>query len=147
MARHRIVVGVDGSPGAAGALRAAVQEATAHGARLEVVHAWVFPWRDGLAGLASSVADEALEKMASEIVDAAVGEAQALGAADVTGTIAQGAAAAALLEAAKGADLLVVGTRGHGGFAGLLLGSVSQHCVHHATCPVLVVPNTDRSGS
>ena len=142
MQHRRIVVGIDGSAGAAAALRAAVDEATAHGAALEIVHAWFFPWRNGLAGIASSIAVEELERMASEMVDAAMAEARDLGAPDVTATIARGPAAPALLEAAKGADLLVVGTRGLGGFAGLLLGSVSQQCVHHAPCPLLLVPST-----
>jgi nucleotide-binding universal stress UspA family protein len=53
--------------------------------------------------------------------------------------VAEGNAAQVLLDASDGADLLVVGSRGHGGFAEALLGSVSQHCVHHATCPVVVI--------
>lgn len=53
--------------------------------------------------------------------------------------VMEGNAAEALLDASTGADLLVVGNRGHGGFAEALLGSVGQHCVHHATCPVVVI--------
>ncbi|MEU3985934.1 universal stress protein [Streptomyces sp. NPDC026672] len=60
--------------------------------------------------------------------------------------VVEGHPAAALTEAAKDAELLVVGSRGHGAFTGMLLGSVSHHCVHHATCPVLVVrADTDRT--
>lgn len=141
MARHRIVVGVDGSAGAEAALRAAVEEATAHDAVLEVVHAWLFPWRKAVAGIAGIMAVKRFKRVASEIVEVAVSQARRLGAPDVIGTIAEGPAAPTLLEAARGADLLVIGTRGRGGFAGLLLGSVSQRCVHHAPCPTLVVPS------
>jgi nucleotide-binding universal stress UspA family protein len=58
--------------------------------------------------------------------------------------VVEGAPAPVLLEAAKGADLLVVGMRGHGGFVGLLLGSVSQQCAHHAPCPIAIVPPAKR---
>jgi nucleotide-binding universal stress UspA family protein len=57
--------------------------------------------------------------------------------------VAEGSAAQVLLDAAEGADLLVVGSRGHGGFAGALLGSVSQHCASHSPCPVLIVRGED----
>ena len=57
----------------------------------------------------------------------------------VSSTVREGNPAKILLEAADGADLLVVGSRGHGGFAEALLGSVSQHCVHHAPCPVVII--------
>jgi nucleotide-binding universal stress UspA family protein len=63
---------------------------------------------------------------------------------DVASVVRQGQAADVLLEEARGADLLVVGSRGLGGFTGLLLGSVSQQCAHHATCPVAIVPSGER---
>jgi nucleotide-binding universal stress UspA family protein len=78
---------------------------------------------------------------AREFLEATVAEAKAAEPElDVIGELAEMRPAAALLAAARDADLLVVGSRGHGGFAGLLLGSVSSQCVHHAPCPVVVVP-------
>src|SRR6478752_266297 len=59
---------------------------------------------------------------------------------DVVAKVVRGHAADALLDASRGADLLVVGSRGHGTFAGTLLGSVSQHCAQHARCPIVIVP-------
>jgi nucleotide-binding universal stress UspA family protein len=140
----RIVVGIDGSQSSRQALNWAIQEAKAHGGRVEAVHAWQRPhpalYPMGVAAPDAGTFEQAATRTLDEIV----------GSADVTGLeqpieriVACGSPAGTLLDAAKGADLLVVGSRGHGGFAGLLLGSVSQQCVHHAPCPVVVVRPTE----
>jgi nucleotide-binding universal stress UspA family protein len=143
----RIVVGVDGSDGSVAALRWALGEARLRGAGVEVIHSWDYPYLayTEVTGMAAGVVSrEDLEKVGQEVLQATIdrvaGEASGI---DVRPVVMQGGAAATLLQAAVGADLLVVGTRGHGGFTGLLLGSVSQHAVHHAPCPVVVVPLTD----
>jgi nucleotide-binding universal stress UspA family protein len=69
----------------------------------------------------------------------AIAKAELEGALEIDQVVAHGHAAGVLIERSREADLLVVGTRGHGGFTGMLLGSVSAHCVHHAHCPVVVV--------
>jgi nucleotide-binding universal stress UspA family protein len=82
-----------------------------------------------------------LEAAARSVLDAAVGDARAQAPElEIVGELVEGRPTAVLLEAARNADLLVVGSRGHGGFAALLLGSISSQCVHHAPCPVVVVP-------
>jgi nucleotide-binding universal stress UspA family protein len=141
----RIVVGVDGSDGSVEALRWALVEARLRGATVEVIHSWHYPYGayTEITGMAAGViSGEDLAKLGHEVVDRTL---QLAGAASsgvqVDPIVAQGAAAAVLIDAARGADLLVVGSRGHGGFTGILLGSVSQHAVHHATCPVVVVPH------
>jgi nucleotide-binding universal stress UspA family protein len=141
---RRVVVGVDGSERAAQALRWAVAEAAAHGSVLEVVHAWQIPYLGGGLFPATAEVDHALfEASGKEILEAAVTSADTVGlAVPVRARLSAGGAAGALLEAAEDADLLVVGTRGRGGFAGLLLGSVSHQVMHHAQCPVVVVPAT-----
>src|SRR3954468_14359951 len=138
----RIVVGVDGSDGSVHALRWAVTEARLRGASVDVIHSWHYPYAayTEVTGMAAGVVDRAeLEKVGQEVlqqtVDAVAGGGEGV---QVNAGLGQGGAAASLLHAAVGADLLVVGTRGHGGFTGLLLGSVSQHAVHHAPCPVVV---------
>jgi nucleotide-binding universal stress UspA family protein len=135
-----IVVGIDGSESSRDALHWALGEARLRGAPLRVVHAWD-PTPEFLPEAPLLAADyETLRRSASEYVDTLV--AETIGApddVDVTAVAARGPAARALVEAATGAGLLVVGSRGHGGFAGLLLGSVSQQCVQHAPCPVVIV--------
>jgi nucleotide-binding universal stress UspA family protein len=147
----RIVVATDGSPSAEGALRWALGEARLREVPVTVLHAWLAPlmaalpepWAVGTPtfGPSDEQVYDGLRSAARAILDAAVEEARRLEPGlDVRGELVEAHPASALLEAAKDADLLVVGTRGHGGFAGLLLGSVSSQCVHHAPCPVVVVP-------
>jgi nucleotide-binding universal stress UspA family protein len=135
--QERIVVGVDGSSASAAALRWAVHQAKITGASIDAVTAWHFPSSYGWAPVAEGAID--FESDAKKILSDVVTEAGALEPAVlVQPLVAQGNAADVLLRTAAGADLLVVGSRGHGGFASALLGSVSLHCVLHAHCPVLV---------
>jgi nucleotide-binding universal stress UspA family protein len=139
----RIVVGVDGSEGASQALRWAYNEARLRNASLEIVQAWHYPYMADVTGMAAAaVRTDDLEDAIRASLDRFVDETGPW-PTDVAATrrLVEGGAAGALVEAATGADLLVVGSRGHGGFAGLLLGSVSQQCAHHAPCPVVIVPN------
>ena len=129
---RRIVVGVDGSLASKAALAWAVSQAARTDAVVEVVTAYYwFPMpieQVDFKGLAAHMAEDA-------ILDAA----DHGGPVKIISKVVQGNAANALMEAARGAELLVVGSRGHGSLTGALLGSVSQQCVHHATCPVVVV--------
>jgi nucleotide-binding universal stress UspA family protein len=136
----RIVVGIDGSPSSTQALRWAVFMAAATASTVEAVTVWHLPsvssagawaavtpyWRPG----------EDARKMLEDVVKEALPEARP---SSLRLTIREGATAKVLLEVSASARMLVVGSRGHGGFAGLLLGSVSTACSAHATCPVLVV--------
>lgn len=140
----RIVVGVDGSEGSREALRWAVGQARLCGGWVEVVHAWEFP------SLAMSrfgntvlpvVAREDVEKAADELIrDELVEVLDGDVSVPVSVKVVMGQPATMLVAEAEGADLLVVGARGRGGFASLLLGSVSSQAVHHATVPVVIVP-------
>jgi nucleotide-binding universal stress UspA family protein len=136
-----IVVGVDGSPGAELALRFAAGEAKLRGADLRVVTAWHVPTMAYSGGFAAAAIDPTeFEKSARAGLEQTVRAlADELTGLKVEQVVELGQPAELLVEQAKGADLLVVGTRGHGGFAGLLLGSVSQQCAHHAPCPVVIV--------
>ncbi len=138
-----IVVGVDGSAGSEDALRFAAEEAKQRHARLRVVHAWHVPVAANGAGFAMAypIAPEELEEGAKKTLEKSVRAlAEALDGIDVEQVVEQGQASEVLVKQTDGAELLVVGTRGHGGFVGLLLGSVSQQCAHHAHCPVAIVP-------
>jgi nucleotide-binding universal stress UspA family protein len=139
-----IVVGVDGSEGAARALGWAADDARRRGARLRVVLAWEYPPRT-VGGAGWLVPDEAMlaeqgAAMTQRLDGVLAAAAPSLEGIEVEPSVVHAAPVAALLEAAADADLLVLGTRGHGGFVGLLLGSVGQQCVHHAPCPVVIVP-------
>ena len=134
---RRIVVGVDGSESSKAALRWAIRQAKLTGGSVDAVIAWRFPSTYGWAPSPGSMPD--LEGNAKSILIAALAEVSALEPdVLVRPIVTEGNAAEALLRAADGADLLVVGSRGHGELASALLGSVSMHCVLHAHCPVLV---------
>jgi nucleotide-binding universal stress UspA family protein len=139
-----IIVGVDRSAGAEEALRFAFQEAQLRGATLRAIHAWQFgyigaPSLEGAVPVLGAGLDEH-RSAAGAVLDAMVREAiPDSGDVEIERRVVEGAAAAVLVEESRGADLLVVGSRGHGGFAQLLLGSVSQQCAHYAECPVVIV--------
>ena len=130
-----VVVGVDGSEESRLALRWAFEYSQMSGAPLEAVIAWKIP---ASYGWPTSYDDVDLEKRAQETLQETVRDV--LGeSAPVTRRLAHGHPAIALVAASEHAQLLVVGSRGHGAFTGMLLGSVSQHCVQHAHCPVVVI--------
>ncbi len=140
---RRIVVGVDGSAGSARALAWALRLARETGATVEAVQAWelTYAWIDSYVPDLERWAKEAqagAERSLDAVVDAAATEGVV-----VERSVIEGPAPRVLLDAAGRADLIVVGSRGRGGFRGLLLGSVSQQVVHHAHIPILVVPNHD----
>ena len=135
-----IVVGVDGSSGAQAALRFAVEEARLRGATLRLVTAWHIPSIAYSGGFVAPFDEREFEQGAEAACDEALAAVrEEIADLEVQRVAREGQAARILLEEAKDADLLVVGTRGHGGFAGLLLGSVSEQCAHHALCPVVIV--------
>ena len=134
---HRIVVGVDGSPSSLEALRWAAGQAALTGSVVDAVIAWRDPASYG--GYAWLIADTRYADLAARTLSEAVDRVITAVRVAVRKRVTEGPPARVLLDAARGADLLVVGSHGHGGFAGMLLGSVSQHCVHHSPCPVVVV--------
>ena len=137
----RIVVGVDGSPISKVALRWAINQARLTGATVDAVMAWQIPESmTGHAWAALLVEEPGFGVLAEKEMADAISEVAGPDP-DVTinPVVVQGWPAEVLLEAAEGADLLVVGSRGRGGFASALLGSVSQNCAHHATCPLLII--------
>ena len=135
---RRIVVGVDGSPASVRALAWAVREGRLSGGVVEVICAWQYPVGYGWA---MTDADPEIRELSMETLEKAIAEAGAAAEEKVRIRlhVIEQEPVQALIEAAKEADLLVVGSRGHGGLTTMLLGSVSQRCVHHAPCPVVVV--------
>jgi nucleotide-binding universal stress UspA family protein len=135
---RRIVVGVDGSNSSKAALRWAIQQAKLTGGSVDAVTAWHYPAAYGWAPGSDDMVDP--ETSAKNVLAEAFAEVSALEPeVTVRPVLAEGLAAEVLLRTAKGADMLVVGSRGHGGLASALLGSVSMYCVLHAHCPVLVL--------
>jgi nucleotide-binding universal stress UspA family protein len=131
VAPRRVVAGVDGSPSSRRALAFAVEEARCRGAALDAVHAWSEHGRTGAADG---------EQAAREQLARAVAAVDTGGLAHAVGqVVVPGSPGPAIVDVAAGAELVVVGSRGLGGFKELLLGSVGQHVAHHAPCPVIVV--------
>jgi nucleotide-binding universal stress UspA family protein len=136
------VVGVDDSLGARTALRWAIAQAATTGATIEAVHAYPFEvsWIDQTSEHVplwrARVSKEAQREL-DDVVDGVAGDSSKVA---IERLVREGRAAAVLIDEAKEADLLVVGSRGRGEFAGILLGSVSQRCAERAQCPVVVVP-------
>ena len=136
-----IVVGVDGSQHSIEALAWALDEARLRGTNVLALHAWTLPAPPPAIGFYTpelhdpAPFQEGAERQLEQAVSAVDTEGVTLEHRAVQGTPAD-----VLIRAAEDAELLVVGSRGHGGFASLVLGSVSQQCVQHASCPVVVVP-------
>jgi nucleotide-binding universal stress UspA family protein len=142
----RVVVGVDGSDGSSRALRWAADHARAVGSRLVAVLTWQLTTlpapSSAIPGAVPALPEWSAraEHVLDTICRAALGD----GGSDVERVVLHEAAVSGLLGAVQPGDLLVVGDRGRGGFARLLLGSVSRQCAEHAPCPVVVVPPRDR---
>jgi len=138
---NKIVVGIDGSKSSQKALAWAVEEALARRAQLTVVHAW-WPAMFGAIEFAAPILGiETFDATAKRTVDEALAECDVDGLAGPVATeIVEGGAARAILAGAADASLIVVGSHGRGAVAGMVLGSVSQQVIHHAACPVVVVP-------
>ncbi len=134
---RRIVVGVDGSTGSIKALDWAIAEAVHFPAALELVTAWLFPMASGY--VFAKTPDEVRSEV-QRIAATSVSHVEEV-APDVlvTTTLREAEAGPALMELSAGADLLVVGSRGHGGVRELLLGSVGTYCARHAACSVVIV--------
>lgn len=159
---NTIVVGVDGSEGSVVALRWALDEARLRGSSVRVIYAYrspQFPLTETQLGVAGGmgvpvIVDEGgeelrrtVETQARGVIDDSVRRAggDAVDGLQIERVAREGPAAQTLIEAGRGAELLVVGSRGHGGFVGLLLGSVSQQCAQHPPCPVVILPPPDEA--
>jgi nucleotide-binding universal stress UspA family protein len=137
----RIVVGVDGSASSLAALRWAVHQAELTGGTVDAIVAWRLPVSVTGYGFAPVTMSDCsdTEQIAQRALGEAISKVVGPGGPPVRSLVIQGFPAQVLLKESVGADLLVLGSRGHGGFSGALLGSVGQHCVRHAHCPVVII--------
>jgi len=140
---YNIVVGVDGSASSADALRWAIEEARLRDAELTVLFAWQLP----LIGIPGAFNRADLEQGARRLLAEEIAAVDPPGDVSINELVAEGDPSESLMAACDqlGADLLVLGSRGRGGFKALRLGSVGQECAVHADCPVLIVKNGDRA--
>jgi nucleotide-binding universal stress UspA family protein len=134
-----VVIGVDGSEGADRALRYGIEEAKRRGWPVKAVYVWQLPHTVEQLGPVVRVDPGDFERAGMEVLDGAIERLGATNGVPVERRLAHGQPAEGLIETAGDDDVLVVGSRGLGGFAGLLLGSVSQECARHAHCPVIIV--------
>ncbi|GAA0909669.1 universal stress protein [Streptomyces thermoalcalitolerans] len=144
--RRRVVVGVDGSPSSYAALRWAVDYARLVDGQVEAIHAWDTPSSAGWTGPAIDPdfdLQQARERFTEELRDVFGDDRPAF----LETYLVEGDPSEVLIRASEGAALLVVGSRGRGGFARAMLGSVSQRCAQHAACPVVVVRQDHRPES
>lgn len=140
----RIVVGVDGSASSVEALRYAATLSTALERPLEVVTTWVSPMAGSYYSRGDWPPEEDAKSLQRQAIIDAFGDTPPSG---LTTRLIAGPAASTLIEESTTAAMLVLGSRGHGGFVGLLLGSVSATCAEHAHCPVLIVHGPVREGA
>lgn len=134
---QHIIVGVDGSPGGERALRWAVREASHHPATIEAITAFMFDAMDGSILRYRRAQRDAAQQMLATQVNAVLAGYPGV---TVTTRLAYGSASEVLVDAAAKADLLVIGSHGHGRLFHALLGSIAEDCVRRATCAVVVVP-------
>lgn len=142
-ARHHIVVGVEGSGGATSALRWAIRQAPAYNSIVEVVTAYSPAYVPAspdfnYVPLDASTLKAEVARMQERVVNSVL-ELVDGSEVEIVRTMTKGRPVDSLIEASKDADMLVVGSRGRGGFRGLLLGSVSQQLAQHAACPLVIV--------
>ena len=136
--RRRIVVGVDGSESSIHALEWAERLGSGIGAEIDALTTWEYPTKYGVSAglpLEWNPADDAAQILATAL-KSAFGDDEPDG---IRSVILEGHPAKLLLDASVDAEMLVVGSRGHGGFVGLLIGATSAYCAEHAQCPVVVV--------
>jgi nucleotide-binding universal stress UspA family protein len=139
-----ILVGIDGSESSIQALRHGRRLSEALGTPLEAIAVWqkAHSMYDFYQSESGWTPEKDVEKLLDDAVTAAFGDDRP---EHLTLTVLQGVPARTLIRYSVGAEMLVLGSRGHGGFTGLLIGSVSSACVAHARCPVLIVPNTNQA--